>query len=490
MYKRISIITLVAVMVMLPFIVPFGRVAIAKGPPIGGTGGTTIRVTTLEDAIRPDGNCSLREAIRTANLNDWVDACELGSGHDTILVPQGTYILANRCQGADDDYCGDLDILDDVTLLGVGAGKTIIDGGQIDRVLEVHPGRVAEIYAATFTGGWVSYGSGGGILNGGSLTLKEVELRDNAAVGGLDTGGGGLANVAKETGATASLTDCRVSANAAYGGGGILNVAESPFIATVRLVRSTVDGNSAQYAGGGIWQPRGSGLYGGHASLTVDSSTVSRNTVGSKLPNAGNGGGIAVHGGTAALINSTVSRNRASGSGAEQVSGLGGGVYVANLDSAPSVSFLNATVAQNIASAGGPAVAAANLGESPAGLSVSFLNTIVAAGKPMPEGTGNCLILDWGTGEVSFKSQGHNLEDSDSCLFGQVSDLTSTDPRLSPLGDYGGGTQTHLLLYGSPAIDAGDDGSCPSKDQRGVARPQGRASDIGSVEVRFIQPHE
>ena len=28
---------------------------------------------------------------------------------------------------------------------------------------------------------------------------------------------------------------------------------------------------------------------------------------------------------------------------------------------------------------------------------------------------------------------------------------------LAPLGDYGGPTQTHALLSGSPAIDAGDD---------------------------------
>jgi hypothetical protein len=61
----------------------------------------------------------------------------------------------------------------------------------------------------------------------------------------------------------------------------------------------------------------------------------------------------------------------------------------------------------------------------------------------------------------------------------------SGDPFLSSLGDYGGSTQTFALLPGSPAIDAA--GDCtpylnPDEDQRGVARPQGSACDIGAFE--------
>jgi len=43
-------------------------------------------------------------------------------------------------------------------------------------------------------------------------------------------------------------------------------------------------------------------------------------------------------------------------------------------------------------------------------------------------------------------------------------------------------TETHALLEGSPAIDAGDDKHAPETDQRGVSRPQGDASDIGAFE--------
>jgi hypothetical protein len=53
---------------------------------------------------------------------------------------------------------------------------------------------------------------------------------------------------------------------------------------------------------------------------------------------------------------------------------------------------------------------------------------------------------------------------------------------LDPLADNGGPTLTHALLAGSPAIDAADAAVCPATDQRGVARPQGSACDVGSFE--------
>lgn len=57
------------------------------------------------------------------------------------------------------------------------------------------------------------------------------------------------------------------------------------------------------------------------------------------------------------------------------------------------------------------------------------------------------------------------------------------DPLLGPLADNGGPTPTRHPLDGSPLLDA--DPACPAGeiDQRGVARPQGPACDIGAVEV-------
>jgi CSLREA domain-containing protein len=55
--------------------------------------GTTITVNTANDELNSDGDCSLREAIRAANLDTAVDGCPAGSGADIIQLPSGTYTL-------------------------------------------------------------------------------------------------------------------------------------------------------------------------------------------------------------------------------------------------------------------------------------------------------------------------------------------------------------------------------------------------------------
>jgi hypothetical protein len=67
-------------------------------------------------------------------------------------------------------------------------------------------------------------------------------------------------------------------------------------------------------------------------------------------------------------------------------------------------------------------------------------------------------------------------------------DQINTDPLLGPLQDNGGPTLTHMLLPGSPAIDAGDPNFTPPPfhDQRGPCfyRVFGRRIDVGSVETQ------
>ena len=89
----------------------------------------------------------------------------------------------------------------------------------------------------------------------------------------------------------------------------------------------------------------------------------------------------------------------------------------------------------------------------------------------------------------AFQSQGHNLIGVlGSGASGFVaSDLHGTpsaplDPRLLPLGWYGGPTKTHALAEDSPAIDAGDNTNAPATDQRGRKRIVGGIIDIGSYE--------
>ena len=81
----------------------------------------------------PSAGCTLRAAIQEVN------AAPSASG-DSIELPAGTFALS--LTGSDEDAAasGDLDISTSLVLTGVSAEDTVIDGGEIDRVLDVGPG--------------------------------------------------------------------------------------------------------------------------------------------------------------------------------------------------------------------------------------------------------------------------------------------------------------------------------------------------------------
>jgi hypothetical protein len=97
----------------------------------------------------------------------------------------------------------------------------------------------------------------------------------------------------------------------------------------------------------------------------------------------------------------------------------------------------------------------------------------------------------------TIDSNGNNLMGSLTCTV-TGGGVTVADPELGPLQNNGGPTQTHALLFGSPAIDAGNPNGCRDKpdqfgalllkDQRGFGRTvdgnvDGTARcDIGAVE--------
>jgi hypothetical protein len=287
------------------------------------------------------------------------------------------------------------------------------------------------------------------IAAGITVHISGVTVRNGTSNGF----GGGIANFG-----TLALTNSTVSGNSArVGGSGIYNNR-----GTLALINSTVSANSASDNAGGIYNNAG--------TLALTNSTVSGNST------IGNGAGIYQIGGTLTLTNSTVSGNNAGTNGA--------GIYQAS----GTVSLFNATITRNLAGFMGGGVYVFP------GATFKFQNTILAqngivAFPPIPS---DCA------GTVT--SNGNNLIQQSLTGSGCTvvgGGVTGADPLLdSNLQDNGGPTQTHALLAGSPAIDAGNSAGCRDQfgallttDQRGFPRSIDGNNDgvircdIGAYEV-------
>lgn len=271
----------------------------------------TVSVTSDDNTI--NGNCTLREAIRAANLDQAVDACPAGNGADTLQLPAGVYILTLAGTGENSAATGDLDITEDLTVEGAGKTSTIISGNGIDRVFDIwEPAQISDV---TVTDGSSGAESGGGIRVSGALTLTNSRVSDNTT----SAGGGGI-NVSS-TSARLTVIETRIYSNtAALDGGGIYN------FGTTTLLNSLISGNRASNGGGVSSQ----------TTLLLINSTISGNDGGAS------GGGIRIVG-TTDLYNVTITENEAS---------QGGGVYVSG---ANTLNAKNSIIADNIdRSAGTP----------------------------------------------------------------------------------------------------------------------------------------
>jgi CSLREA domain-containing protein len=268
----------------------------------------------------------------------------------------------------------------------------------------------------------------------GNVAITGMTIRHGkgAATVGLrtsgDEGDGGGINVLG--GATLALSDVVITANTTFNRGG----AVAAVLGTLLIAESTISGNSARYGGG---------LYAGR-DMTVVNSTVSGNSANLT------GGGIQLQG-VLTMSNSTVSGNHAE---------LDGG----GLNNAGTATVVNSTFTENSAAEGGGIF-------NDLLFKAEFTNTIIAN-----SGSGNDCA-----GRVD--SLGHNLDSDGSCAFSEQGDLSGVDPMLGPLEDNGGSSLSHAPRAGSPAVDAGYDAAAPSADQRHARRPEGDASDIGSVEL-------
>ena len=253
---------------------------------------TTISVNTATDELNADGDCSLREAVRAANLNSQVDACPAGSsGTDAIFLPAGTYNLSITNPTGDEDAAqtGDLDITGSLTIIGGTPLNTILDVNYIDRAFELIGGVTLKLTNLTVRRGLVrDVADGGAILvnPSSSLYLNRVALRNNEAEwlgGAVYIAEGGYAQI------NGSTLDANASTDIGMGGG-IYNAGNLVVLNTT-FSNNLTDSDVSTYGGG---------LYT-YATATLINVTFSGNS-------ADEGGGI-FNDGITSILNGTITGN-------------------------------------------------------------------------------------------------------------------------------------------------------------------------------------
>jgi hypothetical protein len=303
-----------------------------------------------------------------------------------------------------------------------------------------------------------SGGFGGGLAlfvsDGGPHQVVDCVFRDNRAAaggGGLDLEGFNSPTV------TATVTGCLIegnsdvaSADVGGGAGGGLSVSEIAVTVTDCIIRNNSAGGVAV---GGV----GGGVFNG-GTLTMTGVTISGNSAGSQ------GGGLSLSG-TTTLTDCTISGNSAN---------QGGGLLMFGR---ANTALVACTVSGNSATTpggGGGLYSYPYYGYDPR---VTLTDTIVAGNRASDGAsdfardyvgpvTGSYNLIGTG-GSGGLTAAGHNL-------------LNVADPGLTPLGDYGGPTQTVALQPNSPARHAGTAVSGVTTDQRGFSLD--RPVDIGAFQ--------
>jgi RTX calcium-binding nonapeptide repeat (4 copies) len=230
-------------------------------------------------------------------------------------------------------------------------------------------------------------------------------------------------------------------------GGGIQSFGE----VDLTLSRMSIVGNSASGNGGGV-----ANVTAGEVNdLTIENSTISGNS-------ADDGGGIAFtsDGGELSIRSSTISGNSA---------GSEGGALYLPISNADTAAILNSTLTGNEAgdTNGGGAIKEDSNG-------ATIRGSIIAGNSDADGATPN---LDDGPWATSFSLIGDTTGATD--LEDNGGNLLDVDPKLKPLANNGGPTDTHAFKK-SPAKNNGPS-DAPKSDQRGA--PRKGKPDIGAYEL-------
>jgi hypothetical protein len=367
--------------------------------------------------------------------------------------------------------------------------------------------------AVEFTGNSAS--NGGGMFSSAGGGVSSPKVVASRFVGNTATYGGAVQN----DGATPSFTDVTFSGNqGTFQAGAVYNNDYNGPV-NAQFTSVTFSGNSANIDGGAVYN-----VFTNAASLASFDHVV---FAGNVLTDTGRGGAVSTTG-------HTVFRDVlfAHNGGAANSGGAISSVVFHGQVIVPNLTIDGASFVGNVAPGGAAvlssgndqvgAVAAitnatfwSNFGTSGGAISNSngsmVLNNVTFGGNSASDGGALKVdVFQGGSADVTISNTifwgdsasssaeievgagatteiNHSIVQNGCPVGATCSTISSANPLLGLFQYYGGFTPTLMPAANSPALNAGV--SCTPVDQRGVARPQGPACDIGSVERRSLEDY-
>ena len=435
--------------------------------------GALIIVDEANDENNNDGDCSLREAILSANDNVSYDNCTGGdsSGFDLIWVLLGQ-------TGQSISLSSPLSLTDAVDIQGPGMEELVLlpASGAVGSAFILDMGNAGEDVTIQDLrmGGFDD--SAVQIVNADVVTFQDVRFSSNAS-------SHGAAINAKRSdfgGATQSLTELIVRDSEFIQNS---DVAINIWSASDLTVESSIfRGNRSDSGGVAITSGPTQGV------MSISDSTFEDNQVNPGAPLDTSGGAIFSNYKTFSLSRSYFADNYAPRGGAVAILKPAGSTGVV------LSTFTNSTFTGNNSDTNHSVIYVR--GEQSLRLNYNTMSDnqiarLLLIGPTVDAllvgnifdqtGQNDCTVEMGGT----LTSVGYNLETDSSTCTGHASDLPNTPATILPAGDYGGATLTMPPHPASAAVDAGPIAPCNDaannftigEDQRQEPRPRdGNAS--------------